>query len=301
MTQIDSPPASAPSFEYGRTVTHIALPAKALHLHERCAPFASEIAAQWGVPLRLIHVSDALVGSDPGLDAVVANLHHRSPTLAIEAVNVFGSDVARALTDAIDPHAFVVMTTEHADAWRFKGSVAESVAGHAGAPVLLIGPNVQIQTTTGEIVVAVDGSLASEAALDRAILLSEAFSSRSRIWMVRVVPRPSDEPGGHHGDVARELQAKAESSMAGVDVRWEIIQSNDPIEAISAFAARRRASFIVTGMRSRNDMRRKTMGSVTMGLVHRAIQPVMPVPSARLRDADTASSHDVDENDEPDQ
>ena len=298
MTQIDGQPNTAPTFEYGRTVTHVSLPAKALHLHERCAPFASELAAQWGVPLRLIHVSDSLSGSDPALDAVVANLHHRTPSLAIEAVNVFGTDVAKALADAIDPHAFVVMSTEHADAWRFKGSVAESVAGHVGAPLLLIGPNVQIQTTTGEIVVAVDGSMASEAAMDRAVLLSKAFSSRSRIWMVRVVPRPTGGLGDHHGDLARALQAQAESSTAGVDVRWEIIQSNDPIEAITSFAARRRASFIVTGMRSRNDMRRKTMGSVTMGLVHRAIQPVMPVPSARVRDRDldSESSHHADDD-----
>ncbi|NNF55085.1 MAG: universal stress protein [Acidimicrobiales bacterium] len=297
MTQIDGPPTTAPTFEYGRTVTHVALPAKALHLHERCAPFASELAAQWGVPLRLIHVSDSLSGSDPALDAVVSNLHHRTPSLAIEAVNVFGSDVARALADAIDPHAFVVMSTEHADAWRFKGSVAESVAGHVGAPLLLIGPNVQIQTTTGEIVVAVDGSLAAESAIDRAVLLSKAFSSRSRIWMVRVVSRPTGGLCDHHGDVARALQSRAESTSADVDVRWEIIQSNDPIEAITAFAARRRASFIVTGMRSRNDMRRKTMGSITMGLVHRATQPVMPVPSARVRDRDIAleSSHQADD------
>ncbi len=298
MTQIDGPATTAPTFEYGRTVTHVSLPAKALHLHERCAPFASELAAQWGVPLRLIHVSDSLSASDPALDAVVANLHHRTPSLSIEAVNVFGSDVAKALADAIDPQAFVVMSTEHADAWRFKGSVAESVAGHVGAPLLLIGPNVHIQTTTGEIVVAVDGSLASEAAMDRAVLLSKAFSSRSRIWMVRVVPRPNGGIGDHHGDLARALQAKAESSNAGVDVRWEIIQSNDPIEAITSFAARRHASFIVTGMRSRNDMRRKTMGSVTMGLVHRAAQPVMPVPSARVRDSDIAieSSHHADDD-----
>ncbi len=280
----------SPVFENQRRVSHIVLPASATHLHERHAPYAASLAKRWGVPLRLIHVTGSLTGSSPELDAVVDNLRHSRPGLEVEAETVFGDDVAKTLADAIDPQAFVVMVSEHADPWRIKGSVANDLSSRLGAPLLLLGPNVSIETLTGEIVVAMDGSLAAQAALDRAIALSHAFEGHPRVWMVRVLPVPTGEQTDSHSRIVLALQAQAES-ITGTEVRWEVIQSNDPIDAITSFASRRKASFIVTGLRSRNDMRRRTMGSVAMGLVQRAEQPVMPVPSQPLQERDDAMRH----------
>lgn len=282
---------SAPAFEAGRTVTHVVLPAAATHLHERGAPYASALAEIWQVPLRLVHVSDSVATKDEQLEAVVSNLRHRRPGLTIEGVHVYGEDVAAALADSIDPHAFVLMTTEHADEWRIKGSVAEAVLNRIGAPLLLLGPNAKEVMLTGEIVVGVDGSYASEAAMGHAVTLAKAFGVRTRVWLIQVVPMP--EPGDevHHPEIADYLQRKAEElTDHDVDVRWEVIQSNDPVRSLADFAQRRRASFVVVGARSRTDVTRTTMGSVTMGLVQTVPQAVLAVRSPELDQLEKKSS-----------
>ncbi len=277
MTAENSARVGAPAFEDGRVVTHVVLPAAATHLHERGAPYASALAEAWGVPLRLVHVSDSVSASDPHLTAVVDNLRHRRPGLVIESANVYGDDVATALAEYIEPHAFVVMTTEHADEWRFKDSVAEAVVHHVGAPLLLLGPNASDVSLTGEIVVGVDGSYGAHGAVESAMRLAQAFGVRTRVWLVRIVPMPGPGETVHHPEISDYLQRLAEENDGPADVRWEIIQSNNPVDALVDFARRRKASFIVAGARSRTDATRTSMGSVTMGLVHAAAQAVMPV------------------------
>jgi nucleotide-binding universal stress UspA family protein len=274
--------AAAPAFEEGRVVTHVILPAAATYLHERGAPYASALAEAWGVPLRLVHVSESVSSTDPALDAVVDNLRHRRPGLVIESANVYGDDVATALADYVEPHAFVVMTTEHADEWRFKDSVAEAVVHHVGAPLLLLGPNATDVSLTGEIVVGVDGSYGSETAVGYALKLAQAFGVRTRVWLIRIVPAPARGETVHHPEISDQLQHMAEENNGPADVRWEIIQSNDPVHALVDFARRRKASFIVAGARTRTDATRTSMGSVTMGLVHAATQAVMPVSSPQV-------------------
>lgn len=282
---------SAPAFEGGRTVNHVILPAAATHLHERGAPYASALAEIWQVPLRLVHVSDSVATKDPQLDAVVSNLRHRRPGLTIEGIHVYGDDVASALADYVDAHAFVVMTTEHADEWRVKGSVAEAVLNRVGAPLLLLGPNVTEVSLTGEVVVGVDGSYASERAMTYAVTLAKAFGVRTRVWLIQVVPMPEPGEEVHHPEIADYLQRQAEDlTDHDVDVRWEVIQSNDPVRALADFAVRRQASFVVAGARSRTDVTRTSMGSVTMGLVQTVPQAVLAVRSRELDQLEEESS-----------
>ncbi len=255
----------------GRPVDEIVVPVATGSYRERAMPFAAGLADAWSLPIRVVHVSASITSDDPDLESIVERLRPWYPTVRIESTHLYGDDPARAVADSLGPNSLAVMSTENTDGWRFKDSTAEAVVTAAGVPVLLVGPEARTPNLGGDVVLGLDGSASAEEALESAVGLAEALGGR--LWLVGVVDKPQAGRPDPNPDLARYLHEIAARLDRWVRARWEVVQSNDPVDALTSFARRRRAGFMVTATGGRSDATSHTMRSIAMGLV-----PVAPCP-----------------------
>jgi len=193
----------------------------------------------------------------------------------IEAV--LERDAATAISAAASaPGTLVCMATHgHGGVIRgVLGSVAEAVVRAGDARVLLVGPSLDPKwrlpelPTTPEIVLALDGSATSRAAIPAAISLARAIAATVRVVYV---PHPEDAPD------ADLPQVVATFAGEGVDATFERVDGFDPAAAITDFAAAHRTSFLVAATHGRTGLTRVTLGSVVQRMVRRASCPVFVV------------------------
>jgi nucleotide-binding universal stress UspA family protein len=134
------------------------------------------------------------------------------------------------------------------------------------------------------IVVGVDGSACSDAAVERAIELAAGLGD------ALVVAYAVEPPFRSVGDEWRESQkaleelggavvdrAVARATEAGVEVEAALVPKR-PAEALLAIAAERDARMIVVGTASERPLTGLILGSMPHKLVHRSSTPVLVVP-----------------------
>lgn len=276
--------SAAPALDDGRPITRIVLPSIAGMLHDRTTTLGVRLAEAWGTDVELVHVSSSIASADPELHHLAEQAKSVHPDLDVHATHLYGDDPAAAIADHVGAGALVVMSTEHIDAWRIKDSVAERLLDRIGGPVLLIGPGVTItrireQGLDGEVVLGVDGSAAAEAGIAPALALAKAVGHR--LWLARVVPEP--KPGDpFHPEISSRLQTLAEEGSHEIATRWEVIQHNDPVDALETLAERRDAAVLVVSRRRRTNSDRQSMASTTAGLVATAARPVLVVSAPKI-------------------
>lgn len=264
---------TAPAFASERPIATLDVPIDGRH--ELSVPLAAWLASIWTIPIRLLHVRPA--GDRPALDLDRATAEAKAewPELPITSEQLDGDDVAAAIVAATTTTSLLVVSTDNANAWAFKNSVAERLVHRAGAPLILLGPQAGPPDQGGDVVVAFDGRPASVAALDAATALAGALGRN--LWLVRVVPTPIDGDTATDREIELDLDRRTDALDPAINPRWEIVVSNDPVSAIEVFAAKAGASFVVAGARRRDDATRTTMSSITMGLVANAGRPVLVV------------------------
>ena len=143
-----------------------------------------------------------------------------------------------------------------------------------------------------DIVVAVDFSECSDAAIERARLLAEQFGAR--VHLLHVVDEPFHDmwanyaPGSDFMAVVADLEADAtrrldriaqnrlRSTLHVVATAW-----GDPCAKILEYAGRLNADLIVCGTHGRTGWDHVMMGSVAERLVRLAPCPVLTVHAAR--------------------
>ncbi len=263
----------APAFAPDRPIAVVDVPIDGRH--EVALEVAAWLASIWAIPIRLLHVNAA--GSQPvlDLDGAAAEAVERWPELSFGAETLDGDDVAATIAGEATATSLLVVSTDNANAWAFKNSVAERLVHRASGPLILIGPQARLPEDNGDLVVACDGRPASIAALDAAIAMAPTLGRN--LWLVRVVPTPDGDGAGLRREAEADLHRWAEGIDPAIDARLEVIESNDPVSAIESFGARVGASFVVAGARRRDDATRTTMSSITMGLVATAGRPILVV------------------------
>jgi nucleotide-binding universal stress UspA family protein len=166
------------------------------------------------------------------------------------------------------------------------GSVAEAVLHDSDQPLVLVGPSmasVPPQLRHGNLLVAVDGSHASEAIIPAVANWAQFFELRP--WVVEVVPAPiarvgeSNEPAAESATVRRIAQSLHDGGMLA---QWEVLRAPDTADALLDYASQLPAALIAMATHGRTGLARVALGSVAMQVVRRSSCPVLVVRSPRV-------------------
>jgi nucleotide-binding universal stress UspA family protein len=136
--------------------------------------------------------------------------------------------------------------------------------------------------TTGPIVVGVDGSADSTAAVELAATLAASTRQPLLIVWVRHLPAFIEassalgEANAALDDLGDRLEADIKETLSARDVAWTFeARRGDPASQIMEAADEREASLVVVGHRGHNQAVSLLLGSVATRLVHHANQPVL--------------------------
>jgi nucleotide-binding universal stress UspA family protein len=156
----------------------------------------------------------------------------------------------------------------------------------------LRGSALQRITTNRIVVLGVDGSADSRAAVDKAIELCSATSCRLLAVHVLHVPRwwwmaseapIAVEPSFRRmlDDIGHEVQRLFEEQVRSFDGQWDfILQSGDPATCLLSEAENHHALAVVVGGRGHRPYSPVTLGSVASKLLHHAPVSVLIVRAA---------------------
>lgn len=226
------------------------------------------------------------------------------PGLAVESSLVIDT-AAAALVDASTSASLIVVGNRgHGDlVGTLLGSVAFGVTAHAQCPVAVVrGGSMRVPGPDAPVVVGVDGSSPSNAAIDEAAELADRAGASLKVVAAYQVPITGWVGVTPWLDVypEDELADAAEGTAKAVlDGARERIRRNHPSLDVEFTAVRARpadalaersktAGVVVVGSRGRGGFRSLILGSVSRGLVHNAESPVLVVHAPD-------QAHDIDE------
>lgn len=167
------------------------------------------------------------------------------------------------------------------------GSVAEGVLRDVMGPVLLVGPEGQVDgwEPGGTMLVCADGSETSERIMPIAAAWTMVFGFEP--WVVEVLDEGAAPPPSA-GDVGLESSyvarfARELRSNTNHNVEFETLRGRNEAKAIVDFATQRQARLIAMATHGRTGLGRIAAGSVAMGVVHESRCPVLVYRPAHLR------------------
>lgn len=274
--------------------------------------WAADEAARRRTELRIVHAAGiprvSLLGTVPEPPGVRAGLRDRGWRLLREAAFAAQQATGEESELVLDDELPVLTLLRAADTARMVvlgpsghggylpgvllGSTAVQVSAHATSPVVVVrGTDDEPGTARGPVVVGVDGSLASGAALYHAF--EEASLRKAPLLAVHAWQDLMAE--GLLTDASSYLSWEPEAdleqrvlaeSLAGwaerfpdVEVRRSVVREQ-PRRAL--LAASEQAQLVVVGARGRGGFRGLSLGSVSQALIHHADCPVLVV---RARDS----------------
>ncbi len=179
-----------------------------------------------------------------GIDCDIAVFHGDEPY----------QDIAR---QASENHADLIVVGRHGRTGLLRlmmGSVAAKVVGHAPCNVLVVSPAACVEFR--KILVAVDGSNFSKAALNEALSMAKRCGSALMVLSVASMEAESGTAAG----IVREAEELAKQE--GVAVQGVTV-AGKPYEAIVETALKNQADLIVVGSHGRRGLERLLMGNVT--------------------------------------
>ncbi|CAN5619669.1 universal stress protein [soil metagenome] len=276
-------PALAMASKFGGTL-HLLSAVSSLPIFQPADP-SRDTAPGWfaeeGARARayLEKVRNRILAEDPDR-AVVLHLPTGSPaTVILQAIRDLGADV-------------VVMTTHGRGALgrAWVGSVTDRVMRESPCPVLLL-PTGETATFSASILVPMDASETSEAALNHAAHLARLWESR--LTLVTVIPKPqsvavpfldlSAETERTRMDREQEMHRYLEARAAplreqGLRVDTLTARTDEVAQGIVRLLEQSRSGLVVMGTQGRGGMARFFMGSVASRMIRISPVPVMLVP-----------------------
>ena len=241
----------------------------ALDLTQRCNG-RSEI-------VEVVFDSDETPGAERRL---AAGLHERA-TVDIDistTVELSAGGVAATICTMVAsrPLATVVMASRgQGRSAALLGSVAEEVLRCGDGPIVIVGPQAGVPDFSGPIIVTVDGSDTSEAAIPIAAAWSLELGVTAHVVQVVAAgekPRIDSGDPEYSSALAGRLQ-----TLSGRVAEAEVLFGRDVEAAIAEYAGSIGASLIVTSTHGRSGTSRLVLGSTASGFVRRAPCPVLAI------------------------
>jgi len=268
--------------------------------------WAATYAARVGAPLRVVHahvwpamhIADGRTELAPGLreaaratlDGAVAALADDVPGVQVEAVVVDGLATSVLVEQSTRARLVVVGTRGLGGVGALLlGSTAVELAVRAHAPVVVVressGADLDFRFP---VLVGVDGSTPSEAALDFAFDFAD--QTGATVLAVHV-----QTPGGPPLSM---LETEGDGEVAALVQTWRDKHPDVRVDSrhVAGHAAgalvdlSRDAAMVVVGSRGRGGFRGLFLGSVSQGLMHHAHCPVVVIPHEAVAHPATSSS-----------
>jgi len=154
------------------------------------------------------------------------------------------------------------------------GSVAEDLLRALHGPILLVGPQVDIESfdPSGRVLIAVDGSELSEQAIG--VGLAWAIEHGSTPWLVQSLDQEfADADRGESAYLARTADGIYRRTEHRVE--YEVLHHRHPAHAIADYASDTSVSLVVATTHGRSGTGRAALGSEAMSIVHRCPRPVL--------------------------
>lgn len=280
----------------GTEIDRIVVPITLDHRWDRGVSFATQLADQWRLPIRLVTVvvgaEDAVsLESGRALEEARSALEKAHPELVVsDEVLAAGARPELGLVKALEPGDLIVLATESAGSGDRAWSFAQALAHEWTGPVVMIGPAAAIDRTRGDVVVGVDGSVLGERGLPLAKGLASLLDTH--LWVIHVIPavmtahieqlRARGERVSENGyvrDVAERLGGSGSS--------WEVVHADDAAAALVDVVRDRGAAFLVMATHGASGLVRPSFGSVCMDAVRQCSRPVVvirptPVPELTI-------------------
>ncbi|WP_433284152.1 universal stress protein [Pseudonocardia sp. CA-142604] len=254
--------------------------------------WAADLAAVWGVPLRLVHVVPGTPddGPTPPTPPWLAELARCAERVGADVglAGVVSGATVQMVADEASRARLLVLGSYGEGAWTgmLAGSVAHGLIGGVPCPVVVVrGPAPQVPPPrSGPVVAGVDGSAAGHAALMLGADLAESLGAR----LVAVHTWADIVPGPHEGapQSREDKSVLAEEGAHLLDTELDIVAAAHPalpVERILAEDTALRAlmhhassaRMLAVGYRGRHEVSEMTPGSTSGGLVEFAPCPVV--------------------------
>jgi nucleotide-binding universal stress UspA family protein len=268
---------------------------------------AAAIAALLGARLHVLHALDLDVAPYPSITAssrfddriraaeeALSDQIRRAipPEVEIASRSALTYLASRAIIEAAQGHEvdLIVMGPHRsrpiADA--FLGSTADHVIRTTDIPCLIVrGP---LSLPLRQAVIPLDLSEPAKGALDVALSWAAwlgpaaGAAGGTVLTVVHVVPKAFQVPDFSFDrevigpELHREVAAALGQVGDGLDVREEVLWSDDPDTEIVRFAEQRKADLVVMATHGHGAIKRALIGSVASGVARSATCPVLLVP-----------------------
>jgi nucleotide-binding universal stress UspA family protein len=268
---------------------HILVPTDGSRLAARAVPVARTMAERLGARTAVVSVAATdrdLEAHERHLADVAAEVDASKEDRWVVVESTAAKGIALVADDLERP--LVCMSSHgHGRSGAVLGSVAQDVLVELDAPVLLVGPMAGPGSPDAPVVVTVDGSQVSEAAIDVAVDWAVVLGTELRIVTVaEPVPEPASGRAAHRahgpdGDVEAYLAALVGRVSRTDGPRIEGVVVDDPIGAASGLRSwlpDHPAQLLVATTHARTGVHRVVAGSTAAHIVHSSPVPVLLVP-----------------------
>lgn len=266
--------------------SRVVVPVDASELAWTAVGPAHLLAEKWDAELELIsvvHYGWEIEPTTADIERYLAAFGWQEGTI-VTVLETRVRHVADVLADHVGHHegSFVVMSSAgRGRSAALVGSVAERLLQDLPSPVLVLGPAAVGDQLAfeGRMLVCVDGTYASERALEAAAPWAQNLDMKP--WVISVAEESPVAVGGetlvdtgYPHRLADQLARTVNRS-----VEYETLHRKDPARAIVEHAKDYGAGLIVAATHGRTGLERFSEGSVAMNIVHRAPCPVLLVCS----------------------
>lgn len=233
-------------------------------------------------------VKQAEERADAILDASIGAVVAADGSLAevpVERLPRVGSAAEILVTESSAADLLVVGTRSLHGLFRWLGSVSDQVVRNARCTVVVVPDPTGVATDAeGPIVVGIDGSSNSEAALRWAV--AEGRAQSRRVQAVTVWSLLDQQPGDHpfepeyDGEAARTAMGELVERILGAEAAAEVdlhVVCDLPATGLIEAADEARAALVVVGARGVGGFRGLLLGSVANQVLVRSSRPVAVV------------------------
>jgi nucleotide-binding universal stress UspA family protein len=163
------------------------------------------------------------------------------------------------------------------------GSMAEWLAHHADLPVAVIGGAINL--TTRSLLIGVDGSEASHAALDWVLSMrgdQDVHIVAAAVEQPYIEWTPATHPDNWRRDLEQRVRGEYLTELVGADVDATVLAlgASNVADALLQAAKDERVDLIVVGTRGVGGFSGLRVGGVALKVLHRTDRPVVLVPPA---------------------